>query len=99
MRNTLRVGGGANRNLPSEFRGPVSFTNKVTSMNNAGIDAIKLMLKGTSLVNPSFQVGPDANPSLIVNQSSQFVGIKTATPRHNWMLMEQFVLTSMKTLS
>ena len=82
VRNTLRVGGGANRNLPSEFRGPVSFTNKVTSTANAGIDAIKLMLKGTSLVNPSFQVGPDANPSLIVNQSSQFVGIKTATPRH-----------------
>ena len=40
------------------------------------------MLKGTSLVNPSFQVGPDANPSLIVNQATQRVGIKTATPRH-----------------
>ena len=31
IRNTLRVGGGPNRNLPSEFRGPVNFTNKITS--------------------------------------------------------------------
>ena len=82
VRNTLRVGGGTNRNLPSEFRGPVSFTNKITSTSTTGIDAIKLMLKGTSIENPSFQVGPDANPSLIVNQASQFVGIKTAIPAH-----------------
>ena len=26
--------------------------------------------------------GPDASPSLIVNQATQFIGIKTATPAH-----------------
>ena len=31
IRNTLRVGGGPNQNLPSEFNGPVNFSNKVTS--------------------------------------------------------------------
>lgn len=83
VRNTLRVGGGTNRNLPSEFRGPVNFTNKITSTDTEdGINAIKLLLKGNNTVNPFFQIGPDANPSLIVNQSSEFVGIKTATPSY-----------------
>ena len=83
IRNTLRVGGGPNRNLPSEFRGPVNFTNKITSTDvEDGINAIKLQLKGNNLFNPLFQVGPDANPSLIVNQTSELVGIKTASPAH-----------------
>ena len=38
-----------------------------------------MILKGTSVSDPFFQVGPDASPSLIVNQATQFVGIKTAT--------------------
>ena len=83
IRNTLRVGGGSNRNLPSEFRGPVNFTNKITSTDAVdGIDAIKLQLKGNNFVNPLLQVGPDANPSLIVNQTTELVGIKTASPAH-----------------
>ena len=80
IRNTLRVGGGPNRLLPSEFRGPVNFTNKLTSTAAEGIEAIKLQLKGNSIQDPSFQIGPDSNPALIVNESSQYVGIKTATP-------------------
>ena len=83
IRNTLRVGGGPNRNLPSEFRGPVNFTNKITSTDvEDGINAIKLQLKGNNIVNPLLQVGPDANPSLIVNQTTELVGIKTASPAH-----------------
>ena len=82
IRNTLTVGGGSNRNLPSEFRGPVNFTNKITSTSEDGIDAIKLLLQGTSTVKPSFQVGEDANPSLIVNQSTQNVGIKKLNPAY-----------------
>jgi len=80
IRNTLRVGGGPNRLLPSEFRGPVNFTNKITSTASQGIEAIKLQLKGNSIQDPSFQVGPDSNPSLIVNELNQCVGIKTAIP-------------------
>jgi hypothetical protein len=82
VRNTLRVGGGLNRNLPSEFRGPVNFTNKITSLDTVnGINAIKLQLKGNVQANPFFQVGSDSSPSLVVNQSSGKVGIKTATPQ------------------
>ena len=83
VRNTLRVGGGPNRNLPSEFRGPVNFTNKITSSDVVGgINAVKLQIKGNTQANPFFQVGADASPSLVVNQSSGKVGIKTATPQY-----------------
>ena len=81
VRNTLRVGGGANQNLPSEFNGPVNFTNKVTSTDSTnGIEAIKLLVKGNAIDNPFFQVGDDASPSLIVNKATQNVGIKTVNP-------------------
>jgi hypothetical protein len=83
IRNTLRVGGGPNRNLPSEFRGPVNFTNKLTSTSLDGIESIKLQVKGNSLTNPFFQVGSDASPSLVVNELSQNVGIKTASPLYD----------------
>ena len=82
VRNTLRVGGGPNRNFPSEFRGPVNFTNKITNTDTIdGIGAVKLQLQGTNTANPFFQVGSDVKPSLIVNQSSQKVGIQTADPK------------------
>ena len=46
VRNTLRVGGGPNQNLPSEFNGPVNFSNKLTSTDATdGINAIKLMIQ------------------------------------------------------
>ena len=81
IRNTLTVGGGPNRLLPSEFRGPVNFTNKITSTSIDGINAIKLILKGTVDQNPFFQVGSDSSPSLVVNEETQNVGIKTDTPK------------------
>ena len=81
IRNTLTVGGGPNRLLPSEFRGPVNFTNKITSTSIDGINAIKLILKGTVDQNPFFQVGSDSSPSLVVNEETQNVGIKTDTPQ------------------
>ena len=83
IRNTLRVGGGPNQNLPSEFNGPVNFTNKVTSTDaEDGIEAIKLLVKGNALNNPLFQVGDDTSPSLLVNKTTQNVGIRTATPSY-----------------
>ena len=82
IRNTLRVGGGPNKLLPSEFRGPVNFTNKITSSAKDGIEAIKLLLKGNINQSPSFQVGDDGNPSLIVEESTQNVGIKKASPAY-----------------
>jgi len=82
VRNTLRVGGGPNQNLPSEFNGPVNFSSKVTSTSLDGIEAIKLLIKGNSLNKPSFQVGDDSNPSLLVDKETQNVGIRNASPQH-----------------
>ena len=82
IRNTLRVGGGPNQNLPSEFNGPVNFSNKVTSTSLDGIEAIKLLIKGNALNNPFFQVGDDTNPSLVVNKDTQNVGIRNDSPQH-----------------
>ena len=86
IRNTLRVGGGPNQNLPSEFNGPVNFSNKVTSTSLDGIEAIKLLIKGNAINNPFFQVGDDTNPSLIVNKDSKNVGINTVNPNTNIQL-------------
>ena len=84
IRNTLRVGGGPAQNLPSEFNGPVNFTKKVTSTDfEDGIEAIKLIVKGTGDFKPLFQVGEDAKPSLIVNDVSTNVGINTLNPHEN----------------
>ena len=81
IRNTLRVGGGPNQNFPSEFNGPVNFSNKITSTDSKdGIEAIKLLIKGNALNNAFFQVGEDAAPSLIVNKNSKNVGINTLNP-------------------
>ena len=100
VRNTLRVGGGPNRNLPSEFRGPVNFTNKITSTDPVdGINTIKLLLQGTVEDNPFFQVGPDANPSLIVKMMQMHLLVSRKQIRLNWILMEQFVQKIMKILS
>ena len=81
IRNTLRVGGGPNQNLPSEFNGPVNFSNKVTSTSLDGIEAIKLLIKGNAINNPFFQVGDDTNPSLLVDDTGR-VGIRNASPQH-----------------
>ena len=81
VRNTLRVGGGPNKNLPSEFQGPVQFSNKITNTDTVdGINAIKLQIRGSGSIKPFFSVGPEDQPSLVVNQSSQKVGINTAQP-------------------
>ena len=69
------------RNLPSEFQGPVQFSNKITNTDTVdGINAIKLQIRGSGSIKPFFSVGPEDQPSLVVNQSSQKVGINTAQP-------------------
>ena len=81
IRNTLRVGGGPNKLLPSEFRGPVNFTNKITSSAKDGIEAIKLLLKGNPNQKPSLQVGDDGQPTFIVTEDEK-VGINKASPSY-----------------
>jgi hypothetical protein len=53
----IRVEGGANNNLISEFDGPVIFTNKITTLKN--VEANSLFLKGNANVSRSYTVTLD----------------------------------------
>jgi hypothetical protein len=57
VERSIRVEGGANNNLISEFDGPVIFTNKITTLKN--VDANSLLLKGNANVSRSYTVTLD----------------------------------------
>jgi hypothetical protein len=54
---SLRVEGGPDGNLVSEFDGPVVFTNKLTSTSDKGIEATSLFLQGDAEVSRNLTVG------------------------------------------
>jgi hypothetical protein len=57
VERSIRVEGGANNNLISEFDGPVIFTNKITTLKN--VEANSLLLKGNANVSRSYTVALD----------------------------------------
>ncbi len=75
VNRSLRVEGGPDSNLISEFDGPVVFNNKITSTSNKGIEAASLYLQGDASVSRNFTVGistpTDAgNPGDVVTRSN-----------------------------
>ena len=54
---SIRVEGGPDANIISEFDGPVIFNNKVTSTASAGFEATSLFLQGNTTVSRNFTVG------------------------------------------
>ncbi len=54
---SLRVEGGPDANLISEFDGPVIFNNKITSTSSKGIEANSLFLQGDTTVSRKYTVG------------------------------------------
>ena len=54
---SLRVEGGPDANLISEFDGPVIFNNKITSTSDKGIEANSLFLQGDTTVSRKYTVG------------------------------------------
>jgi hypothetical protein len=63
---SLRVEGGPNANIISEFDGPVIFNNKLTSTSNKGIEANSLFLQGDATVSRKQTLGV-GTPSLSGN--------------------------------
>jgi len=63
---SLRVEGGVDSNLISEFDGPVVFNNKITSTSTKGIEATSLFLQGDADVSRKVTVGL-STPSLAGN--------------------------------
>ena len=54
---TLRVNGGVDNTLLSEFDGPVVFNEKLTSTSDKGIEANSLFLQGDTLISRNYTVG------------------------------------------
>jgi len=63
---SLRVEGGPNGNLVSEFDGPVVFNNKITSNSDKGIEASSIFIQGDAEVSRKITVGI-STPSLAGN--------------------------------
>ena len=54
---SLRVEGGSDNNIISEFDGPVIFNNKVTSTSSRGLEANSVFLQGDATVSRKYTVG------------------------------------------
>jgi hypothetical protein len=63
---SLRVEGGTDSNIISQFDGPVIFNNKITSNSTKGIEAYSLFLQGDATVSRKYTVGI-STPSLAGN--------------------------------
>ena len=63
---SLRVEGGPNGNIVSEFDGPVIFNEKITSTSSKGVESNSLFLQGDTTVSRKYTVGI-ATPSLAGN--------------------------------
>ena len=63
---SLRVEGGPDKNLISEFDGPVIFNNKITSNSSKGIEATSVFLQGNENVSRKFSVS-NSQPTLAGN--------------------------------
>ncbi len=63
---SLYVEGGSNKNLISQFDGPVIFNNKIVSNSERGIEAQSLLLYGHSLTPRNYTIG-NSSPSLAGN--------------------------------
>ena len=66
VERSIKVEGGPDGNIISEFDGPVIFNNKVTSTSTSGVEANSLYLQGSTTVSRNYTVGLSA-PTLAGN--------------------------------
>lgn len=66
INRSIRVEGGPDGNIVSEFDGPVVFNNKLTSTSEKGIEASALFLQGDAVVSRKQTIGI-STPSLAGN--------------------------------
>jgi hypothetical protein len=57
INRSIRVEGGPNNNIISEFDGPVVFNNKLTSNSDKGIEAQSLFLQGDAVISRKQTIG------------------------------------------
>jgi len=76
---SLRVEGGPDNNIVSEFDGPVVFSNKITSTSTKGVEASSLYLQGNAVVSRKYTVGISTptvpgTPGDIVYNANPYLG-------------------------
>lgn len=76
---SLRVEGGPNNNIISEFDGPVIFNNKITSNSLQGIESNSLFLQGDARISRKYTVGISTpvfsgNPGDVIFRSNPLAG-------------------------
>jgi len=82
---SLRVEGGPDSNIISEFDGPVVFNNKITSTSNKGIEAKSLFLQGDQLVSRKYTIGI-STPILAGNAGDvQYNAVPTTNDYIGWV--------------
>lgn len=82
---SIRVEGGTDNNIISEFDGPVIFNNKITSTSPKGIEANSLFLQGDQTVSRKYSVGI-ATPALAGNPGDVvYNGAPTANDYVGWV--------------
>ena len=89
---SIKVEGGANDDILSQFDGPVSFSKKVTSSSDEGIEANSIFLQGDATVSRKYTVGistpvTSGNPGDIVWQDNPPRGGTTGwvfTTNNDW---------------
>jgi len=90
--NSVKVEGGTDGNIISEFNGPVVFSQKITSTSDEGIEANELFLQGDTTVSRKYTVGltkptSAGNPGDVVfNANPEEAGIIgwTYTVNNGW---------------
>ena len=76
---SIRVEGGPDKNLISEFDGPLVINNKLTSTSAKGIEANSLFLQGSTTVSRKYSVGL-GTPTLAGNAGDVvYNGVPTKT--------------------
>jgi hypothetical protein len=81
VERSIKVDGGPNNNLVSEFGGPVVFNNKITSSSPKGIEANSLYLQGDTSVSRKYSVGI-STPTLASNPGDVFYNAIPATQQY-----------------
>jgi hypothetical protein len=64
---SIKVEGGTNGNIISEFNGPVVFNNKITSTSEKGIEAKSIYLQGDAPISRKHTVGIGSTPTVAGN--------------------------------
>jgi hypothetical protein len=67
VNRSIRVEGGAENNLISEFDGPVVFNNRITSTSEKGLEVQSLFVQGDADVSRKLTVSAGSTPSLAGN--------------------------------